>query len=65
LRFKGPFDSETACSDSVADAGVVDVDFLDLALDRVYFVRVRGITTVGGHRSTFDIIKRAVASATP
>jgi len=65
LRFKGPFDSETACSDSVADAGVVDVDFLGLALDRVYFVRVRGVTIEGPHRSTFDIIKRAVASTTP
>jgi len=64
-RFKGPFDSQTAVSASIADGTDEYVDFLGLTLNRVYFVRVRGITTVGGHRSTFDIIKRAVATATP
>jgi len=64
LRWKGPWDSESAVSDGVADASVADVDFLGLTLDRIYFVRVRGVTVEGGHRSTFEVILRAVAETT-
>jgi len=63
-RWKGPWDSESAVSDEVADQAVADVDFLNLTLDRVYFVRVRGVTVEGGHRSSFEVILRAVAETT-
>lgn len=64
LRYKGPWDSSSAVSDTVASLAAVSIDFLTLQEGAAYFARIKGITVEAPHRSSFDIIVRRIAVET-
>jgi len=61
-RFKGPFKSSTLQGiEAVAPGQSVLLEFLGLAEDLVYFIRVRCITSAEPHRISAEYIVRCVA----
>lgn len=64
LRYKGPWNSSSAVSDTVASLAADTVDFLTLQDGAAYFARIKGITVDDPHRSSFDIILRHIAEVT-
>lgn len=65
MRYKGPWKTSSAVSDTVASLGAADVDFLLLQVGAAYFVRIKGITVDAPHQSSFEIILRHIAENTP
>ena len=62
--WKGPWDSTSTLSDTIASEGTDDLVFTGLIEDSVYFARIRAITTGAPHRMTIEHIIRATAQTT-
>lgn len=63
-RFKGPFNPATLAGALVAGPGSFSVDLLGLVADLRYFIRVRAVEDVDGHRISNDFIVSGIAATT-
>jgi len=64
FRYKGPFDSSTLDSDSVATTASGSIEFLGLDDGGIYFVRLRAVTNANPFRLSNETIIRCVAAET-